>query len=893
MFSHKFNMNALTNKIYGFFVKLGIFGIITFLFITNIVSFSSVDKAIYDRLFYNIYTDYVNDEVVVIIIDDETFDYFGLNSIPRASYAKLLNNELKDSSVVTFDILFPNASTEKDDQEFAEAIEKHGKVVLAYMEAAENSGYVLPYDLFLQATQSLGYVNYEPDDDGYVRKYLLTKETGLGTALSLVHSTLTTAGYRIEINDETNTVDVFLQSDGSKVSQINVDDKGGVFRIPLSSSDNHYKVYEFTDVYKGEIDKSAFDDKIVFLGGSYSGSADKVSTPVEEVLGVKFIVDSLIGVTEGFNPKQINNLTALIYVACIYILVDFFTSLVPGKYKWFVPTIFIVFTFSFGITIATFTSLIITIAYPVVSIIFAFILNLLFSYLLKEQQTEMHKLPVNAILQLNNIATSDNYTFSSYIRILEESILKPMNLSVEHVEIRRTHSLYREYLSELEHNDEIITVQNFVFIPLSNRIDKISHQIDEDDEKHSGSVNREGVSYCVLKSKGKVDKENILHISALILSADIYFKFARESKSKQNLFNSIIESMVAAIDAKDPITSGHSKRVAEVAYKIGKRMDFSEDELYKLRFAAIIHDIGKIGIADDVLNKPSFFSDDDFKEIRKHPEKGVQIMQGIRLDDYLSDGILYHHERIDGKGYPKGLSGDEIPEVARIIKIADVYDALVSERQYKKPWSIEKVCNLFYNGRGTEFDSNIVDIFIEDIKPKGWEPPETEFNYQKVFRYDTKKLALRFLEVYDDNIKEKVDEHPIDIKFEFDLSKDFAGLSFGNHFTDKNWLYTNPICAKVYKETEEMFYFKDDSNTKRRFTYIFLRGYLSSGIVSSPSSEEEKEKYIEDLHRKLGKPFHTEENIEVWDNNRFYILNFKFLEKNKEHCTVYINKYIL
>ncbi len=891
MFKNILNFNSLKNNLIGFFVKLGVFGVVTILFLTSFQPFIYVDTNIYDRLYYEMYSEREYQDVAVIMITDKTFEYFEANKVPREAYAKILDNELKDAKAVAFDILFPNMSNKKSDDAFSRAVDKHGKTVLGYLEASKNNDIILPYDSLLQATKSLGYVNYEYDTDGFVRKYLLTKETGLGTAQSLVYSTLDVAGYDFEVNENNNTVEVYLTSTGKKISQFNTDENGAIYRLPLSSDKNHYSVYEFSEVYEGKYPPSVFEDTIVFFGGSYAGSADIIKTPIEEILGVKFIVDSLIGVLEGFNPIIISSFIMVIYTAFVYLLVELFTTLLPGKYKWVVPLSAILITFTFGAVSATLSMVIINIAYPSIIAILAFVINLLFSYLNKELQSDIHKLPINAILQLNNIKTSDNYTFASYIKILEEGILNDIHLTVEHIEINEKHELYKEYLEDIENNNEIITVQNYIFIPLSNKIAKGIQNDNEDTDEYNSDNDK--THYCVLKSKGKIDRESVLHVSALILSADIYFKFAKESKGKQRLFNSIIESMVAAIDAKDAITSGHSKRVAEVSVRIGKLLHLSDYELERLHFAAIIHDIGKIGISDDVLNKPSFFSNDDFKEIRKHPEKGIQIMQGINLDSFLSAGILYHHERMDGKGYPHGISGDEIPKVARIIKIADVYDALVSERQYKKPWPIEKVCNLFYEGRGTEFDAELVDIFLEDIKPEGWVKPEGSFEHKKVFRNDTKKIALRFLQVYDDNIRERLDEQPISLEFDFDLSKDFAGLAFGNHFTDKNWLYNNPICAKVYKEQEEMFYFKDDIVTKRRFTYIFLRGYLSSGIVSSNKTTEDKAEYMIDLYEKLGEPFHNEDNIQVWDNNKFYIINFKNEEENKAHNTIYINKYVL
>jgi HD-GYP domain-containing protein (c-di-GMP phosphodiesterase class II) len=136
------------------------------------------------------------------------------------------------------------------------------------------------------------------------------------------------------------------------------------------------------------------------------------------------------------------------------------------------------------------------------------------------------------------------------------------------------------------------------------------------------------------------------------------------------------------------------------------------DDIY---FSAIIHDIGKLGISDKILNKPGRLDEEELAEMRRHPLIGETIMRPVELPDYIMSGILQHHERHDGRGYPSGIRGEEMTMAGRIIKVADVFDALVNRRQYKEAWTEEKVRNLLLELRGTEFDPQIVDVFIRNL----------------------------------------------------------------------------------------------------------------------------------------------------------------------------------
>ena len=188
----------------------------------------------------------------------------------------------------------------------------------------------------------------------------------------------------------------------------------------------------------------------------------------------------------------------------------------------------------------------------------------------------------------------------------------------------------------------------------------------------------------------------------------------RESRLQIEEINAnIIKALVSTIDAKDHYTGGHSQRVAKYATEIARRMGKSEEEIEMIWRAGILHDIGKIRVPVEVINKKGKLNDEEFDQIRIHPVSGFLILQNIYKDERIAYAAKFHHERYDGRGYPNGLAGENIPEVARIVAVADSYDAMASNRSYRKALPQEIVREEIAKGKGTQFDPVIADIMLE------------------------------------------------------------------------------------------------------------------------------------------------------------------------------------
>jgi len=180
---------------------------------------------------------------------------------------------------------------------------------------------------------------------------------------------------------------------------------------------------------------------------------------------------------------------------------------------------------------------------------------------------------------------------------------------------------------------------------------------------------------------------------------------------------SIIYALAATVDAKDSYTYGHSRKVSEYAVAMSEALKLSQDRMRTIRAAGLLHDIGKVGVPDSILNKKVPLVDEEWKPIKAHPELGVEILRHVIDLVNCLPAIMHHHERYDGRGYPTGLKGDKIPEEARILAIADAYDAMISPRPYRERLSSEKAINELRRCAGTQFDPELVDIFCSIIQP--------------------------------------------------------------------------------------------------------------------------------------------------------------------------------
>lgn len=207
-----------------------------------------------------------------------------------------------------------------------------------------------------------------------------------------------------------------------------------------------------------------------------------------------------------------------------------------------------------------------------------------------------------------------------------------------------------------------------------------------------------------------------IHIIRDIIKHQQQEELDKRKKNIEEMSLQLMQMLSTTIEAKDEYTKGHSHRVAEYSVLIARELGWNEKELSNLKNAAHLHDIGKIAIPDTILNKPSKLSEEEFSIIKEHTIIGANILKNISLIDHVQEIVRNHHERYDGNGYPDGLKGKEIPLHARIVAVADSYDAMSSQRIYRNQLPPEKIIQELENNKGTQFDPEITDIFLKLLR---------------------------------------------------------------------------------------------------------------------------------------------------------------------------------
>ena len=215
-----------------------------------------------------------------------------------------------------------------------------------------------------------------------------------------------------------------------------------------------------------------------------------------------------------------------------------------------------------------------------------------------------------------------------------------------------------------------------------------------------------GCAYLTAKVYERSYQSNVRYIDVL----------SDKNDQIQRMTFETIEAISSTIDAKDEYTKGHSLRVAEYSMVIARELGMDEEKIAGIRYIALLHDIGKIGVPDSILNKKGRLNEEEYSKMKQHTVTGESILSGVATIPGLMVGAKYHHERYDGKGYPSGIKGDEIPLIARIIAIADSFDAMTTDRVYRKRLPPDVVMSELEKGKGTQFDPYVVQVFINYLE---------------------------------------------------------------------------------------------------------------------------------------------------------------------------------
>jgi HD superfamily phosphohydrolase YqeK len=197
-----------------------------------------------------------------------------------------------------------------------------------------------------------------------------------------------------------------------------------------------------------------------------------------------------------------------------------------------------------------------------------------------------------------------------------------------------------------------------------------------------------------------------------------------QTRAQQQAYDATIAALCQAVETKDYYTRGHSERVSKGSGMIAQEIGMRPERVAAVRYAGMLHDVGKLGVPTKVLQKSGPLTEEEYAAIQLHPMRGLEIVRDIGFLDEALKGIMHHHEKVDGRGYPMGLAGDEIPEFARVISVADAFDSMTSTRSYRDARSVEDAIAELRRSAGSHFDPSMVRAFIAALERDPWEPPD-------------------------------------------------------------------------------------------------------------------------------------------------------------------------
>jgi HD-GYP domain-containing protein (c-di-GMP phosphodiesterase class II) len=217
------------------------------------------------------------------------------------------------------------------------------------------------------------------------------------------------------------------------------------------------------------------------------------------------------------------------------------------------------------------------------------------------------------------------------------------------------------------------------------------------------------------KNREVFNKKDLSHILSLTKRASLNLENKILYESIYSNIMDTLKSLISSIEARDHYTEQHSLRVTELAVRLAVSMNCSVKDIESLKIAGVLHDVGKIAVPDSILLKPSKLTEEEYLIIKNHPAIGENILKPVVLLDKERRIIQCHHERWDGKGYPLGLSGSDIPFLARILAVADSFDAMTNDRPYREPWPVAKAVEELVNNKNTQFDPDVVEAFLKIV----------------------------------------------------------------------------------------------------------------------------------------------------------------------------------
>jgi HD-GYP domain-containing protein (c-di-GMP phosphodiesterase class II)/CHASE2 domain-containing sensor protein len=633
------------------------------------------------------------------------------NDSPRETQQELflhaeVLDRLNQARFVVFDV--PLAAVDGDSF-LAEAIRRHGRVGGGIYLASSPERDVLqePLPEFFDAFKCVGIADLAGDADGVYRRGIWGAEVSGKFIPSLSMIAL----------EELREQSFLLMKRGKRLNARlpwkNVTlhrSPQGFIEFWLNWTQHEIPVYEYTDVLNGKVPGAAFRDALVVIG---SPSGVVISPAGRAVSKGEYVLRSVASLLSPFTLRRINSASravlTMFLAACGTIL-----GFVHFK-RSFSFLLLLFSSYALGAVALFFKGgLWLPMVGPILTASCGYLGSQAMLSWFLYNEWNVRSLSIKPLLALAQRADMDldmGMNFDEYLRSLWNDIEKKTGVILKSTRLNENFSLVQSYLLRAQSTSQQ-SQENFHIIKNASDASprhRMLLPLPLWNDRNNKTPARE---YVILAWNGNIPTETLTSLAALTLFAAVHFHALEEGRRRKDMLFKTIEAIMAAVEAKDPTTSEHSRRVANLSKQLAQWIDLSPQEVEDVYFSAIIHDIGKLGISDSILKKNSMLTEEEIAEMHRHPSIGEDIMRPVELPDYIMSGVTQHHERHDGKGYPSGIKGDRMTTAGKIIKVADVFDALANRRQYKEAWTPEQVRSFLLERRGTEFDPQIVDVFL-------------------------------------------------------------------------------------------------------------------------------------------------------------------------------------
>jgi len=679
-------------------------------------------------------------DAVVVAIDPRSLRAFDDWPWPRSRHARLIERlDAAGARAIAFDIDFSSASTPEQDATLAGALRQSGRVVLAtFSQTQRMSGDVelevisRPVPELEQAAAGLGSVLVSVDGDGVVRRMSAASSIAGRSVPSLARAALGVA-----TREPVSTGSARRAPPIEPMASEAADEPS-----PIDYRRRHPPIPTLShlDVLEGRFERSDIEGRTVFVGVTAAEFQDLWATPSDPAMpGVTIqAIAYRSAAAERAGDPVLRHASRSLSLA---ILLGITLALIPlaGRSVWLrvgASLLCVAGILAFAWLMLWSRGVVVPIAMPVLVVGLQYVLGIEGLRQRIQRNMAAHESSLAALARLGDVTgeTAGSSSGSSSSSD-SEGLDLALGLLGDVTEARGVCLLRADEAGRLSGERIEWRPRSDSVEPLEIDARSASEALDRGRVLEC-ATERGPVSYTPLRSRGEnvgllatfghpgrpidaLQRRTIATVGAQIALTAQNIRLIERLRAT---FESSIAAVASAVEARDGYTDQHCRRLAAFSSLMGTRLGLDEDELRAMELGALLHDVGKIGIPDAVLNKAGRLSGDERRIMQRHPEIGAGIVeQVVGLEPATLHCIVHHHERWDGSGYPHGLEGEAIPLVARIVSIVDVWDALSTSRPYKPAFSQEEVRELLQKGRGSQFDPRLVDLFFVVLDEQGEE----------------------------------------------------------------------------------------------------------------------------------------------------------------------------